>query len=159
MGQSGGGVRTLQLPPPFSTSLLSNWKPWLCLRSCAKGWEVHIAALCKSSLLLPGVGPVSLDSRLLWVQGWRSGFCACAFWGFLFCFVFPEGHGNNFAFVNSSPGPARHLRNDSLEVRGRQSPNYFMWIEQVPVWRHALEDGQEEAGSTFSLPTTAAFLT
>lgn len=53
----------------------------LTLGSCAKGWEC-VSALCTSSLLVPGVRPVSLDSRLLWVEGWGGRFSACVFPGF-----------------------------------------------------------------------------
>lgn len=37
----------LELPPPFSTSLLSNWKLGLWLESCAKGWEGSCSLLQK----------------------------------------------------------------------------------------------------------------
>lgn len=66
---------------PFRTSLLAEWKPGSRWGVVPRAREC-VVALCTSSLLVPGVWPVSLDSRLLRVEGWGGSFSACIFPGF-----------------------------------------------------------------------------
>lgn len=83
--ERSGSVLTLKPRHPSGLPLLSDWNPGLCWGVVPRSGK-YVAALCRSSLLVPGVWPVSLDSRLLWVEGCWGSFSACLFPGF-----FPSG--------------------------------------------------------------------
>lgn len=60
-------VRTPDQPSRLLSVQFGNWGcSWGLVPRAGK----YVAALGRSSLLVPGVWPVSLDSRLLWVEGW-----------------------------------------------------------------------------------------
>lgn len=87
----------LKLPPPFSTSLLSNWKLGLWLESCPKGWEVSCSFMQKfTSAARCSAGQSGFQVAL-------GGKLAKWFFCLSFLGIFPEGCENNFVFVNSFP--------------------------------------------------------